>query len=154
MADTVFLLTDDGELKEMTGERYDSGDLLRRLLVDHPSLLSGAHTDDLISGVWVLVAPEKEKVSAPVRTAWRQEWRLSAPIAVRRGLRRRQGLRVRPPLHRRVRAYLQPLSGTMQIFLLWLTVLTIVLMGLLAFTVILEAVSQISGIAGTLRKLP
>jgi len=157
MADTVFLLTDDGELKEMTGERYDSGDLLRRLLVDHPSLLSGAHTDDLISGVWVLVAREKEKVSAPVRTAWRQEWRLSAPIAataVRRGLRRRQGLRVRPPLHRRVRAYLQPLSGTMQIFLLWLTVLTIVLMGLLAFTVILEAVSQISGIAGTLRTLP
>lgn len=156
MADTVFLLTDDGEIKEMTGERYDSADLLRRLLVDHPTLLSGAHTDDLISGVWVLVADKKNKVRAPLRTARPQGRRLPAPIAasaVRGGLRRRQRLWAGPPLHRRVRDFLRPLSGTIQIFLLWLTVLTITLMGLLAFTLILEAVSHIAGIAGALTTL-
>ena len=60
MADTVFLLTDDGDFKEMTGERYDSEDLLQRLLADHPSVLSGVHTDDLASGEWLLVAREAE----------------------------------------------------------------------------------------------
>jgi hypothetical protein len=156
MADTVFLLTDDGELKEMTGERYDSADLLRRLLEDHPGLLSGARTDDLISGVWVLADRKQERVGAPVRTVWRPERRLPAPIAataVRGGLRRRQRLWAGPPLHRRVRDFLRPLSGTTQIFLLWLTVLTIGLMGLLAFTLILEAVSRVAAVAGELRAL-
>lgn len=58
MADTIFLITDDGDFKEMTGERYDSEDLLQRLLADHPSVLSGVHTDDLASGEWLLVARE------------------------------------------------------------------------------------------------
>jgi hypothetical protein len=52
-----------------------------------------------------------------------------------------------------VRDFLRPLSGTTQIFLLWLTVLTIGLMGLLAFTLILEAVSRVAAVAGELRAL-
>ena len=58
MANTIFLLTDDGVFKEMTWESYDSEDLLQRLLADHPSVLSGVHTDDLASQEWLLVARE------------------------------------------------------------------------------------------------
>ncbi len=57
MAGGIFLLKGDGELVEMKEHRYDSEELLQKLLATHPSLLAG----DLMGATprrWLLVARE------------------------------------------------------------------------------------------------
>ena len=40
MGGSIYLIRDD-ELVELTGEKYDSEELLQKLLADHPKLLAG-----------------------------------------------------------------------------------------------------------------
>lgn len=51
MTRTIFLLSEDGDMKEMALTTYPSEDLLQRLLAEHPSVLSSVHTDPGRPGV-------------------------------------------------------------------------------------------------------
>ena len=58
MSDAIYLIGEDGSLREMRSEPYDSEDLLQRLLAEHPSVLAGVHSDDDSSGDWLLLKRE------------------------------------------------------------------------------------------------
>lgn len=58
MTRTIFLLSEDGDMKEMALTTYPTEDLLQRLLAEHPSVLSSVHTDEQVGHQWLLVARE------------------------------------------------------------------------------------------------
>lgn len=54
----IYLIQDDGHLVEMTGQRYDSEDLLQGLLAEYPSLLAGDQIDPAAPRRWLLISRE------------------------------------------------------------------------------------------------
>ena len=58
MAEGIFVIHSDGQLRELTEQPYDSEDLLQRLLADYPDLLAGKQMDPESPRRWLLVARE------------------------------------------------------------------------------------------------
>ena len=56
--DTIFLLSDSGELQRVPREPYDNEDLLQRLIADHPQLLAGEQIDSDDPIQWLLIQRE------------------------------------------------------------------------------------------------
>lgn len=54
----IYLIQDDGHLVEMTGQRYDSEDLLQGLLAEYPNLLAGDQIDPAAPRRWLLISRE------------------------------------------------------------------------------------------------
>ncbi|MBI4344100.1 MAG: hypothetical protein HY555_00770 [Euryarchaeota archaeon] len=54
----IFLIQDNGQLVEMTGQTYDSEDLLQELLAKYPSLLAGDQIDGAAPRRWLLISRE------------------------------------------------------------------------------------------------
>src|SRR4051794_14077439 len=55
---TIFLINDGGEIVEMTDQRYDSEQLLQKLLAQCPNVLAGDQTNGGVPLRWLLVARE------------------------------------------------------------------------------------------------
>ncbi|HEY4195903.1 MAG TPA: hypothetical protein VGM63_10235 [Mucilaginibacter sp.] len=58
MAETIFLLNNDGELVEMTESHYLTEDVLQKLLADYPKLISGDQINKESPRKWLLVSRE------------------------------------------------------------------------------------------------
>ena len=58
MAGTIFLLHDNNRLVEMAEQKYESEDLLQRLLAQYPNLLAGDQIDQKEPRRWILVKRE------------------------------------------------------------------------------------------------
>ncbi len=58
MAGGIYLIRDDGHLVEMTGQEYDSEDLLQGLLAQYPNLLAGDQFDPAAPRRWLLISRE------------------------------------------------------------------------------------------------
>lgn len=58
MSGGIYLIQDDGQLVEMTGQRYDSEALLQELLEKYPNLLAGDQIDSAVPRRWLLVSRE------------------------------------------------------------------------------------------------
>lgn len=58
MAGGIFLIQADGDLVEMSEQRYDSEDLLQGLLARYPRLLTGDDPASAAGGTWLLVERE------------------------------------------------------------------------------------------------
>jgi len=54
----IFLIQDNDELVEMNEQKYDSEDLLQKLLAKYPSLLAGSQIDAKAPRKWLLIARE------------------------------------------------------------------------------------------------
>src|SRR3990170_5397549 len=54
----IYLIREDGELVEMTGQAYDSEDLLQGLLARYPRLLAGDQIDSTAPRRWLLISRE------------------------------------------------------------------------------------------------
>jgi hypothetical protein len=54
----IYLIREDGELVEMTGQAYDSEDLLQGLLARYPRLLAGDQIDSAAPRRWLLISRE------------------------------------------------------------------------------------------------
>lgn len=59
MAERIYLLTDQGDLSEMTEERFDTEATLQKLIAEHPELLAGEQIDPRDPPRWILVRREK-----------------------------------------------------------------------------------------------
>jgi hypothetical protein len=58
MAETIFLINEDGTLDELKEMAYDSEELLQKLLSDYPKLLAGQQINDEKPRRWLLVSRE------------------------------------------------------------------------------------------------
>lgn len=54
----IFIIQDDGELIEMSEQKYDSEDLLQELLEKYPNLLAGDQMDSQSPRRWLLISRE------------------------------------------------------------------------------------------------
>ena len=63
MSGGIYLIQGNGQLVRMKEERYDSEDLLQRLLADYPNLLAGDQVDSANPRRWLLVKREVELAS-------------------------------------------------------------------------------------------
>ena len=54
----IFLIQDDGQLIEMTEQKYDSEELLQELLAKYPNLLAGDQMDSSSPRRWLLISRE------------------------------------------------------------------------------------------------
>ena len=54
----IFLIQDDGQLIEMTEQKYDSEELLQELLAKYPNLLAGDQMDSNSPRRWLLISRE------------------------------------------------------------------------------------------------
>ena len=54
----IFLIQDDGQLIEMSEQKYDSEDLLQELLAKYPNLLAGDQIDSTSPRRWLLISRE------------------------------------------------------------------------------------------------
>jgi hypothetical protein len=54
----IFLIQDDGQLIEMTEQKYDSEELLQKLLAKYPNLLAGDQVDYVSPRRWLLISRE------------------------------------------------------------------------------------------------
>ena len=59
MAERIYLLADQGDLSEMTEERFDTEATLQALIAEHPELLAGEQIDPHDPPRWILVRREK-----------------------------------------------------------------------------------------------
>ena len=59
MPERIYLLADQGDLSEMTEERFDTEAALQKLLAEHPELLAGEQIDPHDPPRWILVRREK-----------------------------------------------------------------------------------------------
>lgn len=59
MAERIYLLADQGDLSEMTEERFDTEATLQALIARHPELLAGEQIDPRDPPRWILVRREK-----------------------------------------------------------------------------------------------
>lgn len=59
MAERIYLLADQGDLSEMTEERFDTEATLQKLIAEHPELLAGEQIDPRDPPRWILVRREK-----------------------------------------------------------------------------------------------
>lgn len=59
MAERIYLLADQGDLSEMTEERFDTEAALQTLIAEHPELLAGEQIDPHDPPRWILVRREK-----------------------------------------------------------------------------------------------
>ncbi|MBE7483593.1 MAG: hypothetical protein HS104_26895 [Polyangiaceae bacterium] len=67
------MIRDDGKLVEMASQKYDSEDLLQRLLAEYPSLLAGDQIDPTSPRRWLLVSRE---TGVPDATGAADRWAL------------------------------------------------------------------------------
>ena len=59
MPERIYLLADQGDLSEMTEERFDTEAALQKLIAEHPELLAGEQIDPHDPPRWILVRREK-----------------------------------------------------------------------------------------------
>lgn len=59
MPERIYLLADQGDLSEMTEERFDAEATLQKLIAEHPELLAGEQIDPHDPPRWILVRREK-----------------------------------------------------------------------------------------------
>src|SRR4051812_12852110 len=72
MSDLIFLVR-DGELAELSAQRYDSEELLQRLLADYPSLIAGSQIDSVAPRRWLLISRE---MAIPSEEEGERRWSL------------------------------------------------------------------------------
>ena len=97
MAERIYLLADQGDLSEMTEERFDTEAALQRLIAQHPELLAGEQINPHDPPRWILVRREKGIADSPdaglARWAVDHLWSIRLPEvctgAIERGWRRR-----------------------------------------------------------------
>lgn len=72
MPERIYLLADQGDLSEMTEERFDTEAALQRLIAEHPELLAGEQIDPHDPPRFVLVKREKgiAETSETTRSRW------------------------------------------------------------------------------------
>ena len=72
-ASGIFLITELGQLVEMTEQPYDSEAVLQNLLASHPSIIAGDQLDPVVPRRWLLIAKE---VSVPGEQDGSGRWSL------------------------------------------------------------------------------
>ena len=72
MPERIYLLADQGDLSEMTEERFDTEAALQKLIAEHPELLAGEQIDPHDPPRFVLVKREKgiAETSETARSRW------------------------------------------------------------------------------------
>ena len=56
MEGNIFLVREDGNLEEMTQQRYEKEDILQKYLEDYPNLLPGDQIDQTSPRRWLLIS--------------------------------------------------------------------------------------------------
>jgi hypothetical protein len=69
----IFLLPDEGGLRELVEETFAAEDILQALLADHPDLLAGDQIDESNPRRWLLVCRE---AGVPDREEGADRWSL------------------------------------------------------------------------------